>query len=302
VTLIARGAHFEAIARDGLVFDAPEGRTTLEIPVVSHPAQVAWSDDPVVLLAVKSQHTEEVLDALVGCAPPDTPMVCAQNGVDNERRVLRWFPNTYGMCVMCATTHLRPGHVEAHYGPVTGLLDLGRFPSGEDDVSRAVAAALSGATFGSVSRPDIMRWKRQKLLMNLGNAVEALCGPGAARSDLAKAARAEGESCLRAAGLDFASMDEDADRRRALFPTPNAVGSVERVKRSGGGSTWQSLARGADSVEVGYLNGEIVLLGRLSGVPTPVNELLQRRVARAVRDGSSPGAVTVAQLLDEVAR
>jgi 2-dehydropantoate 2-reductase len=55
-------------------------------------------------------------------------------------------------------------------------------------------------------------------------------------------------------------------------------------------------------VEVGYLNGEIVLLGRLSGVPTPVNELLQRRVARAVRDGSSPGAVTVAQLLVEVAR
>jgi len=116
VTLIARGAHFEAIARDGLVFDAPEGRTTLEIPVVSHPVQVDWSGDPVVLLAVKSQHTEEVLDALGECAPPGTPMVCAQNGVDNERRVLRWFPNTYGMCVMCATTHLRPGHVEAHYG------------------------------------------------------------------------------------------------------------------------------------------------------------------------------------------
>jgi 2-dehydropantoate 2-reductase len=300
VTLVARGAHHEAIERDGLVLDAPDGRTVMRIPVVSHPGALAWDGDPVVLLAVKGQHTEEVLEALVGCAPPSTPIVCAQNGVDNERQVLRWFPRTYGMCVMCATTHLRPGHVEAHYGPVTGLLDLGRFPGGEDDCSRAVAAALSGATFGSESRPDIMRWKRQKLLMNLANSMEALCGPGAARSPLAKAARAEGEMCLRAAGLEYASLDEDADRRRALFPTPDAIGSVQRVSRSGGGSTWQSLARGADSVEVGYLNGEIVLLGRLHEFPTPINELLQRHLAAAVRLGSSPGSVTVEQLQAEL--
>ena len=43
-----------------------------------------------------------------------------------------------------------------------------------------------------------------------------------------------------------------------------------------GASSWQSLARGTGSIEADYLNGEIVLLGRLHGVATPVNAALQR--------------------------
>ena len=39
-------------------------------------------------------------------------------------------------------------------------------------------------------------------------------------------------------------------------------------------STWQSLERKAGTTEVDYLNGEVVLLGRLHGVPTPVNTVL----------------------------
>ena len=69
----------------------------------------------------------------------------------------------------------------------------------------------------------------------------------------------------------------------------------------GGGSTWQSLTRG-NPVETDYLNGEIVLLGRLHGVPTPVNERLQRLVAEAVLHRSAPGDLPVerlAALLDD---
>ena len=298
VVLIARGAHREAIARDGLVLEAPEGTSTLDIPVAAAPDALDWSGAPVVLLAVKGQHTMTAVEALVGCVPPATPIVCAQNGVENERLVLRHFANTYGMCVMCATTHLRPGHVEAHYSPVTGLLDLGRFPQGEDDVTGAVSAALRESTFGSESRPEIMRWKYRKLLMNLANAVEALCGPGNSRSPLAQAAGSEGETCLRAAGIAFASVEEDAERRRELTPTSDAVGSIGRVKRYGGGSTWQSLARGAGSVEVDLLNGEIVLLGRLHGVATPVNELLQQLTVEAIRSGAPPGSHSTEELLE----
>ena len=289
VLLIARGAHGAAIARDGLVVEAPEETATLRVPVVATPDDVDWSGEPAVLLAVKGQHTMAAMEALVGRAPPETPVVCAQNGVENERLVLRHFANTYAMCVMCATTHLRPGRVEAHYSPVTGLLDLGRFPAGEDELTGAIAAALRGATFGSVSRPDIMRWKYRKLLLNLSNAVEALCGPGTFASALATAAVSEGEVCLRAAGIDVASVAEEAERRRELSPTAGAIGSIGRVSRAGGGSTWQSLARGAGSVEADFLNGEIVLLGRLNAVATPVNALLQRLTVDAVRSGAAPG-------------
>jgi 2-dehydropantoate 2-reductase len=45
----------------------------------------------------------------VTVAPQETPIVCMQNGVENERRVLRRFPRTYAMCVMCPAPTSDPG-------------------------------------------------------------------------------------------------------------------------------------------------------------------------------------------------
>ena len=59
----------------------------------------------------------------------------------------------------------------------------------------------------------------------------------------------------------------------------------------------QSLLRGTGSVEVDQLNGEVVLLGRLHGVPTPVNELLQRLTNELARDRRPPGSYDEAALL-----
>ncbi len=116
-----------------------------------------------------------------------------------------------------------------------------------------------------------MRWKYAKLLNNLGNAMDALCGPDADGRDLQQRARSEGAACLRAAGIDPISPEEDSARRGDRFQWD---GPANRSRP--GASSWQSLARGTGSIEADYLNGEIVLLGRLHGVPTPVNLMLQR--------------------------
>jgi 2-dehydropantoate 2-reductase len=290
VTLIARGAHAEALA-SGLVLEAPGESVTLPIPVVTEPAAVRWTDDTVVLLGVKGQQTEPALAQLLPVAPPETPIVCMQNGVENERRVLRRYPRTYAMCVMCPATHLRPGVIQAHSAPVSGLLDLGCYPSGLDDLGRAIAAGIDATTFQSVARPDIMRWKYRKLIMNLGNAVEALCGAAGRSSPLAREARREGEAALQAAGIAVATVEEDAERRDSHLQM--------RATESGqwsGGSSWQSLARGTGSIEAEFLNGEIVLLGALHGVATPVNALLQREALQAAADGRPPGSWTVEEL------
>lgn len=68
-----------------------------------------------------------------------------------------------------------------------------------------------------------------------------------------------------------------------------------------GSSSWQSLARGARSIEADWLNGEVVLLGRMYGVATPVNELLQRTANRAARDGWQAGALDLDDLQRQVA-
>ena len=51
----------------------------------------------------------------------------------------------------------------------------------------------------------------------------------------------------------------------------------------GGGSSWQSLARGTGAIEVDYLNGEIVWVGRCQGRDTPVNAALCELANRMAR-------------------
>src|ERR1700731_3335853 len=89
VTLIARGAHLEAIRDNGLELVSPEERSVLRIPVAGAPGEVEWTGDDVVLLATKSQDTLGAITSLRGAAGPATPVVCVQNGVENERLALR---------------------------------------------------------------------------------------------------------------------------------------------------------------------------------------------------------------------
>lgn len=292
VVLVARGAHGEVCRADGLVLRTADAEVTLAVPTVLHPAELTI--DPavdVVVLAMKTQDTADALDALVGVAPATTPIVCAQNGVENERLALRRFANVHGMCVMLPATHLEPGSVDVSSTPVSGILDVGRFPSGVDATTEAVAAALEGSTFSSRAVPDVMRRKYAKLLMNLGNALDAACGPGARRSPIYAAARAEALACFAASGIDVASDDDDRARRGNLLQV-KPIGGRTR----GGSSMWQSIARGTGRTEVDYLNGEVVLLGRLHGVPTPANEVCVEVAHGLARSGAAAGSVDVADL------
>lgn len=297
VALIARGAHGDAIRECGLTFATPQERVTLPIPVYAEPGAVAWTPDDVVVLAVKSQDTESAARALVAAVGPDVPVVAAQNGVANERTLARWFTRVHGLCVMMPTEHLEPGVVVAHSAAAAGILDVGTFPQGVDDVDEALAAALRDSRCESVARPDIMRWKYRKLLNNLGNSVQALCGSGLDSDDALAALhllKTEAERAFAAAGIDAVSEEQDEARRGAHLRLEPVAGATR-----GGGSTWQSLARGS-GVETDYLNGEIALLGRLHGVPTPANARIQTLMAQAAARATGPGSMTASALLAEL--
>lgn len=276
VVLIARGEHLAALRADGLRLASPDGEETLRIPVAATPAEAAIGPEDRVILAMKTQDTLAALDDLVLAAPPEVPVLCAQNGVENERLALRRFPHVLGVVVWLMTEHLEPGLVAHFSAPTPGVLDLGRVPAGPQcALATTIAADLRSAGFVSRAVEDVMRWKRTKLLANLANAIQVVHGPAQEPEGLMDAARAEGEACFRAARLGWATEAELAERR-ALVSPPRAVAG----RGHEGGSTWQSLVRGTGRVETDYLNGEIVLLGRRHGVPTPVNEALQRAAVR----------------------
>jgi 2-dehydropantoate 2-reductase len=293
VTFVARGAHLEALREHGLRLYTPDESRTLRVPATGRLPELHSGD--VVLLTMKSQDTAAALADLAAVSPSGIAVACAQNGVANERLALRLFPDVYAVCVQLPATFVEPGVVEANMAPVTGILDLGRYPGGVDETAHAIAAAFAESGFESTATPDVMRLKYGKLLTNLRNATEAVFGPGNGDErveHVARLARGEGVACLRAAGV------EAADRVSVLSQV-RPVRGRDRV----GGSTYQSLRRGTGTIESDYLNGEIVLLGRLHGVPTPVNELLRSLAGRMAREGHPAGLMTPEEfltLLDDV--
>ena len=74
------------------------------------------------------------------------------------------------------------------------------------------------------------------------------------------------------------------------------VRTIRDVERRGG-SSWQSLERRLGTIETDYLNGEIVRLGQLHGVATPVNAILQYLSQRVAHERKPPGSVNPDKIL-----
>ncbi|GAA3847763.1 ketopantoate reductase family protein [Streptomyces sedi] len=306
VVLVARGAHAQALRADGLRLDTPDESLRLSVPVAETPEEVELTPDDVLLLAVKVQDSVAALDAWAGrpvaggsTAGESLPLLCVQNGVAGDELALRRFRRVYAVCLWLPAQYLTPGRVVAPCAPLTGMLHLGDHPARADGTLdeatlRPIADDLERARFLAPLVPDVARWKYAKLLGNLANALEALCGPMADDPRVAEVygrVRAEGEAVLRAAGIAWTSPEEE-EALRADRMTMRPVADAE----TGGNSSWQSLRRGTGSIEADYLNGEIVLLGRRHGVATPWNETLQRLANHAAAEGHAPGSLPVDSL------
>ncbi len=298
VILICRGAHLRAIQSTGLTLKTPRETLELAIRAVSHPENITFTPDDVVLLTMKSQDTELALRDLERAGGRDLAVICGQNGVDNERLAIRRFAHVYGMVVWMPATYLAPGLVLNHAEPVGGILDAGRYPNGVDPLITQVTQDLTTCGFRAAPDHNIMRWKYTKLLSNVRNAFQAACGFEARSRKIIRALRAEALACYQAAGIEFMPEDELQARVRSQIK----LAAIEGHPRAGG-SSWQSLMRGLPTIEADFLNGEIVMLGRLHGIPTPCNALLQHVANDMAAAGRKPGSIAVADLerqLDEV--
>jgi 2-dehydropantoate 2-reductase len=262
------------------------------IPVIDRVTELR--PDDLLVLAVKTQDTATALDTVADLPRADqTPVLCAQNGVENERIALRRFTTVYAMCTVIPATHLSPGVVVAPCAPQSGAVVVGRYPAGNDSLAERIAADLDTASLHAIADADVMAWKYAKLINNLPNAIEALIHPddADAASDLAEALCAEADAVLTAAG-QHRITDRTLAEFRAGRVVPQAVPGYES-----GNSTWQSLVRGARTVETDYFNGEIALLGRLHGIPTPINTATQRAARAAARDNRPPNTLRITELL-----
>ncbi|MDF0602345.1 2-dehydropantoate 2-reductase N-terminal domain-containing protein [Psychromarinibacter sp. C21-152] len=283
---IARGRMLEAVRANGLTLNSHRGTEHVRFDCVGAPDEIDFRPDDAILLTMKGQDTTAALEALRAAGVREHPIFCCQNGVANERTALRYFPNVHGVTVMMPATYLEPGEVTAFSQPRFGVYDIGRFPEGSDADDRALAEALAAGNVAGFVQDDVMASKYGKLLMNLGNILEAALGTGVSSGDLYQRLRAEAEAVLQAAGIPFRDVGSSDPRRQENMQSTKLDGA-----RYVGGSTTQSLTRGAGSVETDYLNGEICLLGRLHGVPTPLNSRATILSAELLAAGEGAGAL-----------
>ena len=148
----------------------------------------------------------------------------------------------------------------------------------------ALAAAFEASGLVSTPQPAIMRFKYRKLTMNLANLLDALVSRPRRHRRPAQAGHRRGRGLLRRRRhrLRHGGGGPGPPRGPAVDHADRRAASAAAARRG------SRFARGAAANEIDWLNGEIVLLGRQHGVPTPVNAMLQRLARTAA--GRAPGA------------
>ena len=294
VVLVGRAAHVEAVRRKGLTLRMASASDSIAVAAVTAVDELAPRADDVVLITAKTQDTPAIHSVLAQWNAA-VPVVCATNGVEHERMALRRFANVYGMVVHLPAQFQVPGEVTALWTPTNAVLDVGRYPSGVDDTAVELASLLdSSPLISSEADGEVMRKKYAKLLVNLGNVADAAAALAGRRAAVVSEAMAEGKRVYAAAGIEWEQPAHLVDHYDARLRTPRI--EVPAGDTFVGGSTWQSLMKGADTVETDYFHGEIVLLARLHGVPAPTNEFLQDYARRLLRRERTPGEVSLEQL------
>ena len=266
VIFIARGAHLAAIRGHGLRIGSALGDARVQ------PAQA--SDDParvgpvdLVIFAVKLYDTEAAAIATRPLVGPATGVVTFQNGVDSVDVLARILGREHvvGGVAQIASVVAEPGVIR-HTGT------MARFAFGELDGRasarvEALAAALSAAAVDHAVSDAVQRdiWAKMVFLATFAGLTALMRLPiGPIRTDpetraLYEAGVAEALAVARARGITLAE-DFVAATLARTDQLPAAMKS----------SMLEDLERGR-RLELAWLSGAIVRMGKELGVPTPVH-------------------------------
>ncbi len=267
VAFFARGAHREAIRAAGLKIESPLGDLHLrDAKLADDPAQIGPVD--IVLFAVKLWDLEQAARSLKPLIASSTRVVTFQNGVDAPERlqpILGRDAIAPGLAQI-AVVISEPGVIR--HTSQFALMRFGRFDGRADPALAAFAEAATRAGIDAALSDNIERdlWVKFTFLAALAGLTAATRKPigpllrdpdtRALFHELMKEIVAVG----RAKGVALAQ--DLADERLAF--------AVKTLPEHMKASMAHDLERG-NRLELDWLNGKVVELGRKLGVPTPAN-------------------------------
>ena len=270
VFFIARGAHLEAMRKNGLKIESVHGDLHLPKPnVTDDPKSVGPVD--IVLFAVKLWDTEKAAEAARPLLGANTRVITLQNGVDSYERIA---PIVGKERAIAGVTYVvtvidRPGVIKQasqFQSIICGTID------GRADASlTAFVQAAKAANINITQSDNIERDRWHKFIfLSATSGTTALTrssmGPILADPDtraLFRAIMAETLAVGRSKGvaLDPGYVDE-----RLAFADKNVPGGMKA-------SMANDLDRG-NRLELDWLAGQVSRLGKELKVPTPVNDTI----------------------------
>lgn len=311
VLFVARSAIANAI-KEGLTIRRDDHETVIKAPAVTEATAIIPGPNDVVIITVKSQHTETVIEQLAAVYDRNAPVICMQNGVSNEETAARRFDRVYAGLVLLTAVQLEPNLVTITVGKT---LAIGRYPDGEDASEDAVLLRacedLMRAGFDTLASRYVMAMKWGKLVANLNNATHAITGywleRGMAESEMRQLmveVREEGLRVLDAAGIAVEPSESEPSPIRIRHETEKMKGPPRDANKAlnlpeaerGYPSMWQDLHLGRGTNEADFLNGEIVRLGKKLGISTPYNETLLEVMNRMSEERRQPGLYSPSEL------
>lgn len=279
VHFIARGAHRQTIERDGLKVESPLGNMHIKpANVTDDPEQVGAVD--VVLFAVKLWDTEKAGALSKPLVNKDTRVLSMLNGIDSVDRLRPILSDV----VCAAPTRISavisaPG-VIVHKGSFAnfrcGFLD-GREDTRLKSLVDEMRAAKVEATFSTNIRKSL--WEKFVFLVGVSGATAGTrqpMGPILADPDT----RALFETLMReteAVGVKSGVAIEGEVEK--LMQVASGMGAHIKA------SMLEDLERG-NRLELDWLQGKVVELGRKFGVPTPANEYVYKTL-KLLRNGKT---------------
>ncbi|MFZ1001127.1 MAG: 2-dehydropantoate 2-reductase [Pseudolabrys sp.] len=268
VFFIARGAHRDAIVKNGLKIESVHGDMHLAKPnVTDDPAEAGPVD--IVLFAVKLWDTESAAEAARPLLGPDSRLITFQNGIDSVDRLsaVLGADRVVGGAAYIATVMASPGVIR--HTSQFAILRIGRADKKPDAKLSAFVDAGKAAKLDIDLSADIQRelWQKFIFLTAMAGSTASLrstIGPIIADPELREFFHALMEEAFavgkaKGVALDHAYIDE-----RMNF----LVNKIEPGMRA---SMAHDLERG-NRLELDWLAGKVRALGREFGIPTPASD------------------------------
>ena len=273
VAMIARRAHLDALRQHGLKIESVHGDLHLpKVNATDDPRQVGPVD--VVLFAVKLWDTETAAELAKPMVGPDTRVITLQNGVDSYERVSAILGKEQTVCGTAYIAAVLGGPGVMRHTSKFATMRVGRMDGKPD--AKLVAFVEAAKTAGLDIQPqDDMNRERWQKFVFLSSMAGANCmtrqpiGKVMADPDTRAFYRKLMEECLAVGQKSGAKVPSAWVDDRMTFSDSAPPGMKA--------SMFHDLEAG-NRLELDWLTGKVVSLGRELGVPTPVSEAVYAAV------------------------